>query len=68
MRQEYAGEELKAKIEKLMASDSFIIERYSEPGSSKFKRVDVREFIKSVTIQSGSVGVECKISAAGVCG
>ena len=65
VREEYAGEELKAKIEKLMASESFIIERYYEPGSSKFKRVDAREFIKSVTMEGGSVGVECKISSAG---
>ena len=65
VRQEYAGEELKAKIEKLMASESFIIERYYEQGSSKFKKVDAREFIKSVTIQGGSVNVECKISSAG---
>ncbi len=65
VRQEYAGEELKAKIEKLMASESFIIERYYEAGSSKFKRVDAREFIKSVTIQGSSVNVECKISSAG---
>jgi radical SAM-linked protein len=65
VQQEYAGEELKAKIEKLMTSDSFIIERHYEPGSAKSKRVDVREFIKSVTIQGGTVGVECKISSAG---
>ncbi len=65
VRKEYAGEELKAKIEKLMASESFIIERYYEPGSSKFKRVDAREFIKSVTMEGGSVNVECKISSAG---
>jgi radical SAM-linked protein len=65
VREEYAGEELKAKIEKLLASESFIIERHYEPGSSKFKRVDAKEFIKSVTIQGGSVSVECKISSAG---
>jgi len=76
---EYATEQLKTKIEQLLASKSLNLDRYIDAKGTKLKNVDVRRFIKSIVFADKETGqgtatdgkmtfrivVECEISPAG---
>jgi radical SAM-linked protein len=61
----YINEEVKAGIERLLASDSLILRRRMDAKNSKFKNVDVRPFLKSIELDDKAIVVECKISPDG---
>jgi radical SAM-linked protein len=72
VRKEYLNEKLKATIERLLASESLILERRIdkresriENRESRIKNIDVRGFLKSIELDGNSIIVECKISSAG---
>jgi radical SAM-linked protein len=69
---EYLNEGLRAKIERLLARESLIVQRQInkkniklETKNSKFNNVDVRNFLKSIKLDGRSIIVECNISSAG---
>ncbi|MDH4239012.1 MAG: TIGR03936 family radical SAM-associated protein [Phycisphaerae bacterium] len=62
---EYINEELKAVIERLIASESLNLQRRVDAIHSKLKNVDVRPFLKSIETGDKTIIVECKISSAG---
>jgi radical SAM-linked protein len=69
---EYLNEDLRARIELLLASESLNIQRQTDRKNSKpktqkskFKNVDVRNFLKSIKLDDRSIIVECNISSAG---
>ena len=79
VQQEYVNEKLKARIERLLASESLIVQRsiYGKDTRLKTqdtrhktedrgqKTVDVRGFLESIVLDERSIVVECKISSAG---
>jgi hypothetical protein len=72
VRKEYLNEELKATIERLLASESINLQRQIdkresriENRESRIKNIDVRGFLKSIELDGNSIIVECKISSAG---
>jgi radical SAM-linked protein len=69
---EYLNEGLRARIERLLASESLNIQRRIDrknsrlkTKNSKFKNVDVRIFLKSIKLDDRGIIVECNISSAG---
>lgn len=56
---------LKARIERLLTSESLVLRRPISTKKSKFKNVDVRGFLKSIELDDRGIGVECKVSSAG---
>jgi radical SAM-linked protein len=62
---EYLNEGLRARIDRLLASESLNIQRRIEKKNSKLKNVDVREFLKSIKLDDRSIIVEYNISSAG---
>lgn len=72
VRKEYVNEELKATIERLLASESLCIQRRvtkkksrNAPRKPTVKNIDVRGFLESIELDSDSIIIECKISPAG---
>ena len=72
VRQEYVNEKLKARIERVLASESLNVQRRIHVKSSKLKaqnsklkNVDVRGFLESIELDERGIVVECKISSAG---
>jgi radical SAM-linked protein len=65
VRTEYINAKVKADIERVLASESLILQRRMDAKNSKFKNVDVRPFLKSIETDDGEIVVECKISSAG---
>jgi len=63
--QEYPAEKLKTTIKRLLTSESVILQRRKKTINSKIKTVDVRSFLKSITLDNGVITVECKITPAG---
>ena len=62
---EYINGNVKARIERLLASDSLNLQRRMAAKNSRFKNVDVRPFVKSIELDDREIIVECKISSAG---
>jgi radical SAM-linked protein len=69
---EYLNEGLKSRIEHLLASKNLNLQRQTgkkkpkqKTKNSKFKNVDVRNFLKSIKLDNRSIIVECNISSAG---
>ncbi len=62
---EYINEGLRARIERLLASESLNIQRRIEKKNSRFKNIDVRNFLKSIKLDDRGIIVECNISSAG---
>ncbi len=60
----YANEKLKTRIENLLASDSFNVQRRINARGDT-RSVDVRAFLKSIELDDRNIAVECKISSAG---
>ena len=72
MRQKYPDENLKTRIERLLASESLNVQRQTDvkdsklkTQNSKLKNVDVRPFLKSIEFDDVRIVIECKISSAG---
>ncbi|MCK4294913.1 MAG: TIGR03936 family radical SAM-associated protein [Planctomycetes bacterium] len=59
------GDELKDRIEHLLASETVVVRRQVDARASRFKDVDVRGFVRSVELDAEGVLVECEISSAG---
>ena len=60
----YANEKLKTRIENLLASESFNVQRRINARGDT-RNVDVRGFLKSIELNDRNIAVECKISSAG---
>lgn len=65
VQSEFAGEKLKAKINKLLASESLNIHRSTGKKNFRGKNLDVRVFLKSIELDQNNIIVECKVSSAG---
>jgi len=65
VREEYLGEKLKSRIERLLASENLNLQRRTSPENSRFKNIDARPFLKSIELDDAGIAVECKISSAG---
>jgi uncharacterized protein (DUF2344 family) len=65
VRPEYLNEGLRARIERLLASESINLMRQTDEKNSKLKNVNVRDFLKSIKMVDRSIIVECSISPAG---
>jgi len=62
---EYINRKVKDNVERVLASESLVLQRRMDAKNSKFKNVDVRPFLKSIEIGDKAIVVECKISSAG---
>jgi radical SAM-linked protein len=65
VKREHINEKLKAAIVHLLASESLSLQRWTDEKKSRFKTVDVRDFLKSIRVDEGAVIVECRVSSAG---
>jgi len=65
VRPEYCNEDLRVRIERLLASKSLNIQRQTGKKNSKPKNIDVRTFLKSINIDNRCIIVECNITLAG---
>ena len=62
IRKDYVDDKLKARIERLLASEALFVKRDTR---HRIKNVDVRPFVKSVELDNKDIVVECIISSAG---
>lgn len=62
---EHVNDELRTRIENLLASESLIVRRHAQKRGARSKDVDVRSYIKSVELGDHGVFVECLTSPAG---
>jgi radical SAM-linked protein len=72
VREEYPGDELKDRIEHILAEKNLNMQRSNSSAGAqnrvretKIKNIDVRNFLKSIKLDSGSIIVECNISPGG---
>jgi uncharacterized protein (DUF2344 family) len=65
VRPEYLDEDLRARIERLLASESLNVRRQTGKRNSKPKNLDVRAFLKSIKVDGSDIIVQCSISPAG---
>ena len=65
VREENLNEKLKSRIKCLLASENLNLQRRIDSKNSKFKKVDVRPFLKSIELDNRGIAIECKISSAG---
>jgi radical SAM-linked protein len=65
VKSEYLNEDLRARIDRLLASESLNIQRQLDMKNPKFKNVDVKVFLKSIKMDGRSIIVRCDISSAG---
>lgn len=65
MQQEYVDDTLKARVERLLGSDSLNLQRQIEERNSRFKNVDVRPFLESIELDCKDIVVGCRITSAG---
>jgi hypothetical protein len=65
VKPEYYNEDLRVRIEQLLASENLKIHRQTDKKSPKVKNVDVRIFLESIKTDGRSIIVECNISSAG---
>ncbi|RKY25808.1 MAG: hypothetical protein DRP62_00340 [Planctomycetota bacterium] len=61
---EYLDDNLKARIDNLLASETLNLERRINAGGNT-RSIDVRGFLKSIELDDGRITVECNISSAG---
>lgn len=62
---EYLNNELEARIERLLASDSLNLQRQTGARGSRVKNIDVRPFLTSIEADDRGIIVACSISSAG---
>ena len=65
VKSEYFNEDLRVRIEQLLASENLKILRQTDKKNPKVKNVDVRVFLESIKTDSRSIIVECNISPTG---
>jgi len=65
VRGEYSTDNLRAAIERLLASESLVIERRTGAKGRRTKNIDVRPFLTSIEMTDQGIIVECRISPAG---
>ena len=65
VRPEFLDDELKNRINDLMASESLFVRRPIDKTKSNFKDMDVKCFISSMELEGADIVVECGVSAAG---
>jgi len=65
LRREFLNDDLKATIERLLASESLDLRRQTDARGSRFRNIDVRGFLTSIEIGEKGIIVECSISGAG---
>ena len=65
VRRDYLSEELKATIERILASEHLPLRRPIDESGLRFKNVDVRSFLKSIKLEDESIIVECEIRPDG---
>ena len=65
VRREYLTDNLRATIDRLLASDSLGVERRTGAKGHRSKNIDVRPFLASIETTGQGIIVECKISPAG---
>lgn len=63
--QEYLNERIRTAVERLLASETFSVQRRMDAKGPRVKNVDVRGFLKSIKLDNRSIIVEYKISSAG---
>lgn len=61
----YPNERLQTTIERLMASDNLQVRRRMDAKGIRIKTVDVRVFLKSITLDNRDIMVDCRISPSG---
>ena len=64
IRPEYLDDNLKNRIDSLLASENLNLERRID-ASGNTRNIDVRGFLESIEFDDGKITVECKISPAG---
>jgi hypothetical protein len=64
IRPEYLDDNLKTRIDNLLASESLNLERRIDARGNT-RNIDVRSFLESIELDDGRITVECKISPAG---
>ncbi|MHC4541611.1 MAG: TIGR03936 family radical SAM-associated protein [Planctomycetota bacterium] len=62
---EYFNDELRATVERVLASESLPLRRPIDKNGLKFKNVDVRGFLKSIKTADGRIIAECEIRPDG---
>jgi hypothetical protein len=65
VRPEFLDEQLKNRIDNLMASENLFIRRSADERKSNFKDMDVRQFLSSIELEGADIVVECEVTAAG---
>ena len=65
VRRDYLSEELKATIDRVLASEHLPLRRPMDESGLKFKNVDVRSFLKSIKLEDANIIAECEISPDG---
>ena len=65
VRPEFLDDELKNRINDLMASESLFVRRPIDKTKSNFKDMDVRCFISSMELEGADIVVECGVSETG---
>jgi radical SAM-linked protein len=65
VKPEYLIEDLRARIDRLLASESLNVRRQIDKKNSKVKNVNVRVFLESIKTDGRSIIVQCNISPAG---
>jgi radical SAM-linked protein len=65
LRREYLTENLRATVDRLLASESLVVERRTGARNRRSKNIDVRPFLASIEMTGQGIIVECRISTAG---
>lgn len=65
VKPEYLGPGLESRIDKLLGSDSLVVRRMTDRKKSKYKDIDVRDFIESIELDRGEVNILCVTTSAG---
>ena len=65
VRREHFSEQLKATVERILASEHLPLRRPMDESGLKFKNVDVRSFLKSIKLEDASIIIECEIRPDG---
>jgi radical SAM-linked protein len=64
VRPQHLNDQLKAGIERLLASQSLNLQRRTDP-AGRTRNVDVRPFLKTIEFDDKNIAVQCRISSAG---
>jgi radical SAM-linked protein len=65
LKTECINDKLRTRIDRLLASDSLVIERKINSKEKKIKTLDVRPFVKSIELENENITVECKVTPDG---